>query len=317
MTDRISRKDFLDALFLSYMKNCGGFIMVRSVSPNELKTSTRYFPNTETLSREQYADDYNVFFGVCPRQRMKPGKEHIRHITAVWAGLDIGPDGYSGKERHFASEKQALAALKDFPLEPSIVVRSGRGMHLYWLLDNLEPVTDTDVDRVEKTLRRISDYFQCKPEVGIDGVLRLPGTANAKDPVQTKPCYVEHMDATRRYGLEDFQSLDLRIFIPSKRPPKPFQLPPLPQPRVRVIRNPESWSFQQDEPVVTVISTDSGITETDTPPSPEGRPDLTDRSMEKLTERFLEAFSEEMLDRLADKIVDRLAAKFGGINRKQ
>ncbi len=62
MVDQFSRKDFLDALFLSYIKNCSGFIMVKSISRNEMKTSTRYFPNTDTLSREQYPDDYNVFF---------------------------------------------------------------------------------------------------------------------------------------------------------------------------------------------------------------------------------------------------------------
>ncbi len=255
------------------------------------------------------------FFGTCPREKMKPGKEHIRYITAIWAGLDIGPDGYSGKERHFASEKQAHAALKDFPLEPSIVVRSGRGIHLYWLLQDTEPLED--IGRVEGMLRRISDYFQCKSEVAIDGALRLPGTANAKDPVQTRRCYVEQMNAKQRYGLDDFENLDLRIFIPSKRPPKPFELPPLPQSRVRVIREPEMCLYPREEPVVTVTSADTVVTdaEQDTPLNPQAA--LSADSMEKLTERFIEAFSDKMLDKLADKIVERLAQRFGAINRKQ
>ncbi len=317
MTDQFSRKDFLDALFSSYVKNCDGFIMVKSVSRNEQKTSTRYFPNTDTLSREQYPNDHNVYFGTCPREKMKPGKEHIYYITAIWAGLDIGPDGYSGRDRHFASEKQALLALKDFPLKPSILVRSGRGMHLYWLLEDIEAVAD--VEWLEVMLRRISDYFQCKSEVGIDAVLRLPGTTNAKDPLNTKSCYVEHIDAKQRYKLDDFDELDLRIFIPSKRPPKPVQLPPLPQSRVRVIREPEAPSFPKEEEIVTVSSVDTVVSEAHEPPSlpPLDRQrDVDPDSLEKLTERFIEVFSDKVLDSLADKIVEKLAKRFGTTHGK-
>ncbi|MFH1115789.1 MAG: hypothetical protein V1792_17915 [Pseudomonadota bacterium] len=315
MPDQFSRKDFLDALFSSYMKNCDGFIMVKSVGSNEQKTSTRYFPNIDTLAREQYPNDYNVYFGTCPREKMKPGKEHIYYITAIWAGLDIGPDGYSGKDKHFTSEKQALLALKDFPLEPSIQVRSGRGMHLYWLLEDVEAVAD--VEWLEVMLRRISDYFQCKSEVGIDAVLRLPGTTNAKDPVNAKPCYVEYIDTNRRYNLDDFDELDLRIFIPSKRPPKPIPLPPLPQSRVRVIREPEPAFSPQDEVPATVSSLDEVLSEAQPPVRSARQRDLDPESMEKLTERFLEVFSDKVLDALADRIVEKLAKRFGATHGKQ
>jgi hypothetical protein len=188
-------------------------------------------------------------------------------------------------------------------------------MHLYWLLKDTEAVAD--IGRVEGMLRRISDYFQCKSEVAIDAALRLPGTANAKDPVHTKPCYIEHINARQRYRLDDFEDMDLRIIIPSKRPPKPFQLPPLPQSRVRVIREPETCPFPREEPAVTVTSMDTVVAEVEAQLPPDRHPGLAADSMEKLTERFIEAFSDRMLDRLADKIVEKLAQRFGAINRKQ
>lgn len=314
MADRFSRKDFLDALFLSYTRDKGGFIMVRTVSRSDSKTSTRYFPNTETLAREQYSDDYNVFLGICPREKMKPGKEHIHYITAVWAGLDIGPDGYSGRDKHFTSEKQVIAAVKGFPLQPSIVVRSGRGMHLYWLLQEAEPVGDPQ--RIEGMLRRISDYFQCTSEVGVEAVLRLPGTTNSKDPAQAKYCYVDHMNPKLRYRLDDFQDLDLRIVIPSKRPPKIDLPPPILRSRVRVIRDPEESNVvTAEEQVVTVSSVDTVIAEVEEIVDPSPPVGLDKASMERLTKHFIEAFSEEMLDRLADRIVEKLAKKFGATNR--
>jgi hypothetical protein len=314
MVDQFSRKDFLDALFHSYMRDHNGFIMVKTTSRVDQKTSTRYFPNTETLSREQYSEDYNVFLGLCPREKMKPGKDHIQYVTAVWAGLDIGPDGYSGKEKHFVSERQAFAALNGFPLKPSMLVRSGRGIHIYWLLRNSEPVAD--LGRVEGTLRRISDYFQCRSEVGIDAALRLPGTTNSKDPAQTRYCYADHINPKQRYNLEDFDDLDLRIVIPSKRPPKIPLPPPLPRSRVKVIRDAEEVEVTEEEQVVTITSMDTVVAEIEEDASADDRMILDKHSMNKLTESFIEAFSDQMLDKLADRIVEKLAKRFGGIGKR-
>jgi hypothetical protein len=313
-----TRKDFLDALFHTYSKVQSGFVMVKSLNRLETKVSTRYFPNVESLGREQYPGDHNVFLGLSPRDKMKPGKEHIKHVTCLWAGLDIGPEGYSGKEKHFSGERVALVALKSFPLPPSIIVRSGIGMHLYWLLRNVTEVTD--VQAVEGHLRRISDYFQCRSEVGIDATLRMPDTHNNKSPASSPRCYVEYLDASVRYDLEDFEGLDLRIIIPSKRPPKiPIMPPPRPS-RVRVIREPVENPDQVAEPAEaeTEIPLPHGVSfassEDESPrPIPEAKIDrLSPEEMEKLVDHFLNGFSEQMLDKLVDRIVEKLVERLTG-----
>lgn len=323
MSAQTTRKDFLDALFHGYSKEWGGFVMVKSVNRLETKVSTRYFPSVEPLAREQYPGDYNVFFGPSPRDKMKPGKEHIRHITCLWAGLDIGPDGYSGKEKYFVNEGLARAAVKSFPLAPSIVVRSGSGMHLYWLLRTVTPVDD--IETVERHLRRISDYFQCKSEVGIDAALRMPDTHNNKSPAASPRCYVEHLDASLRYDLTDFDGLDLRIIIPSKRPPKiPLVLPPRPS-RVRVIREPmespehvsEAVEGELEIPLPQTLSFSPSEVELPQQAPPSGEVGLSPETMRKLAEQFLDGFSEEMLEKLADRIVEKLMQRLGHAPGKQ
>ncbi len=317
MLGNFTRKEFLEALFQPYYREYGGFITVRSSNRLDLKTSTRYFPTTDSLAREHYSQEQNVFFGVCPREKMKPGKEHVRYLTAIWAGVDIGPDGYCGKEKYFANERQAMMAVKTFELPPSIVVQSGRGMHLYWLLDKVAEIQDPE--SLEKLLQGISGYFQCNNPAHIDTMLRLPGTINFKNPNQPVECYVDHIDTKFRYSLNDFQGLDLRIIIPSKKAPKIAYTPPLaPKNRIVVIdendRPPVSEPQLEDpiplEPTPLNVPTPPPLQEPAEAPSPNLlSPGAA--QMEALAEKIVDAFSEKLLDRLADRIVQRLLGVMG------
>jgi hypothetical protein len=235
MPQKFTREDFLDALFYDYLKTFDGFVAVRSFGQVESKVSTRFFPNVDVLARERYPSDTQVFFGVCPRDRMKPGKEHVRHMTALWAGIDVGPNGYSGKEKHFSSRKQALAAMKEFPHPPSIIVISGSGIHVYWLLRAYHEITD--IARVERILTEINRYFQCTSVIGTDSFMRLPDTKNMKIPSNPSPCYIEYMEGGLKYNLADFEGLDLRIVLPSKRPPKPIAAPQADPKKVTFMRD--------------------------------------------------------------------------------
>lgn len=327
---KFTRKDFLEALFDDYCRKTGGFIMVKSSSRPFVKTSTRYYPNVDGLAREQYSDEQHVYFGTCPRERMKSEKEHIRYATVVWAGLDVGPDGYSGKDKHFFNERQAQAALKSFPRPPSIIVKSGRGMHLYWLLKRVREIGD--VDGFEALLRRISDYFQCPAHVGIDATLRLPETYNPKNPAQVVTCEIEHLDPSCRYSLEDFEGLDLRIIVPSKRAPKPPPIPEVQPVRVAVIREPgaepqplhESRQPSQAPEQAPVIVATEALFNSPRPasiqplsaqeepvPTREQPVRLDEESIEMLARRLAEEFADKMLDRIVDGVVEKLWERLG------
>jgi hypothetical protein len=330
MGGKFNRKDFLDALFFRYCRDVGGFIIVRTSDQHNVKSSTRCFPKPDALAREQFGQDQNVLFGVCPREKMKPGKEHIRHVTAIWAGLDIGPDGYSGKERHFATDRLAIMAVKSFPLQPSAVVLSGRGLHLYWLLKEVTEVSDPEV--TENALRRIAEFFQCGSQVGLDSVLRLPETWNPKHMGHPMECRVQHLDTSLRYDFRELEEVDVRMIIPSKRPPKVQQpLPPIALGRVTVVRDseepPPSVAEADDldspsEAVASIVEALEGRQKTGFPeyvgePEVEATPGGSGPDMEKLVDRFIETFSDRLLDKLADRIVEKLLERLPipGANR--
>jgi len=205
--NRFTRKDFLEALFHEYFRKREGFVLVRTFRNNDRKTSTRYFPNVEILAKEQYTPDQNVFFGVCPHENMKPDKAYIQYLVALWAGLDMSPEGYSGKQVYFFGQAQAAKAVRSFPLPPSIIVESGAGLHLYWLLKRITPIED--VEALEELLGRINQYFQCETPLAIDTVMRLPGTANCKVPSSNVTCRVKYLNTDFRYDLEEFEKLSL------------------------------------------------------------------------------------------------------------
>lgn len=207
MRERFTRKEFLDALFGDYFKRRDGFLIVKTVRGLNHRLSTRFFPSVEILAKEQYQPDQEVLFGVCPRETTKADRSHIRYITALWAGIDLAPNGYSGKDSYFDTPAQAAKAVRSFPLPPSIIVESGYGMHLYWLFRDVMQIPDPLW--VEHELRRFNAYFQCRREVTIDTMLRLPETYNFKVPSSPVLCEVKYLNTDFRYTPEDFEATKL------------------------------------------------------------------------------------------------------------
>jgi len=206
MIMKSSRKDFLEALFGEYFAKREGFIMVKAVKRLDHRTSTRFFPSIEILAKEQYHEDQDVFFSVCCREGMKTDRHYVQYITALWAGLDFTADGFSGKSRYFSSKAHAAKAIRSFPLPPSIIVESGWGVHLYWLLT--EMITVTDVTRIEEMLTKVNSYFLGTTPIKIDSMLRLPGTSNCKMPGEMIKCVAKYVNTDFRYTLEDFERLN-------------------------------------------------------------------------------------------------------------
>lgn len=217
MVSKFTRKDFLEALFSDYYKEHRGFILVKSLRRGDPKTSTRYFPNIEILAKEHYGEERDVYFGICPRERMKAEKEHIHYVVALWADLDIGEEGHEEKKRYFEGPQQAAKAIRSFPRAPSIIVESGRGAHLYWLLKHVEEVKDPE--KVEGILKKISEHLQCDTEVSLDTALRLPETVNTKVPGKPVFCEVKFINTNFRYSIQDFEDLNQRLVVPAQTKP--------------------------------------------------------------------------------------------------
>lgn len=134
-----------------------------------------------------------VFITVNETDLKGRSKLNIRRVRAVWADLD-------DKHRTVEPDFQTLA------IPPTIIVRSGHGMHLYWVL----ATPGWELERGEALLKSIAHHLQ---DWGADSgacdigrVLRLPGTQNLKDPTRPVDVQLVQYDPRLVCDLEDLEA---------------------------------------------------------------------------------------------------------------
>ena len=139
-----------------------------------------------------------VFYGVLPRRERGKGKaEDTLRGSVVWIDLDFRSFG--------GGEKEARERLFTYTDPPSIVVRSGHGLHGYWLLE--KPAEPADLSNASRGLA-----YMIGGDHAFDAarLLRLPGTTNWKDPDNPVPVDIELLNTERVYDFDQ-----LRLMLPS------------------------------------------------------------------------------------------------------
>lgn len=174
---------FLNAI---HGNNAAGVIELRLIEdkPRGAPVDRRWFESPEqlvsalpellALSAERGAA---IYFGVLRRRANGAGKSaDCIAGAAVWADLDFKDfDGDEG---------QARKSLEAFPVAPSVVIRSGRGLHVYWILR--EPAEPEELSLLSKTVALAVGGDHTHDAARI---LRLPGSYHRKDPAN--PILVE------------------------------------------------------------------------------------------------------------------------------
>jgi putative DNA primase/helicase len=108
-------------------------------------------------------------------------------------------DDRAAAMRAAADSVEAAVAANLLP-PPTAVVRSGRGWHYYWLLDEAAPTEDLAL--VKGCNRRIAESTGGDHAIDLARVLRFPGTVHAKDPGEPILCDLESWHPERLYTLQ-------------------------------------------------------------------------------------------------------------------
>lgn len=144
----------------------------------------------QLLERDRKALPY---FGVALRREPTNGRyENCKALTVLYADADFKEHG----------EAVVRAEVAKLLYQPSIIVNSGNGLHLYWRL----AVPLREMGRASQLLDL---WVRTIPvaDWGVNDVprvLRLPGTLNHKyDP--PRPCVVEHLDATSLFDASELE----------------------------------------------------------------------------------------------------------------
>lgn len=178
---------------------CDGVLEFRSFNAGGL--NGRLFTaleNTDAIRAFWKAHQaHNLFWGCATRRDDRDGTlANCLHLPALFVDADF-------KLSTEATVRERLAA---FPLTPSLVVMSGGGLQVYWLLREPAEV-QTEAERLRDVLRRLAASLDADIVAGESArVLRVPGTLNRKyEP--PRRVMLESFDPDRRYNLSDFDWL--------------------------------------------------------------------------------------------------------------
>lgn len=143
--------------------------------------------------------------GVCPRTRIGGGKKcDVDICRCLWADLD----GVTTEIARWRCEAIGVG-------DPSVIVDSGHGVHLYWLLDKPLLINDAEARHdVEDRLKLLYRRLGCDATCDANRLLRLPGylnMKNARNGETPTPCRLVRCKQRLRYSIDCFER-------PSRKP---------------------------------------------------------------------------------------------------
>jgi hypothetical protein len=128
---------------------------------------------------------FDVYFG-CAKYGPENNrtKDNAKFVRALWIDLDCGPQKVE-EGKGYATQEEALAQLRGFCKKTSlprpIIIDSGYGLHIYWLIE--EVLDRRTWEPLSKRLRDLCNEHGLivDPAVfDVSRVLRIPGTYNFK-----------------------------------------------------------------------------------------------------------------------------------------
>lgn len=204
--------------FLSEIyKGCdAGFITITALPSR----TTKWFKVDEVEKIAKFAESMgqktNVFFGVGLRNKvlkngLRGSEKDISCITTLYADIDVKGSAHAQKSLPETMD-EAVDFLNSLNLKPSIIVKSGNGIHSYWLLDKPFKIESSeDKEHIVSVFRGFGKYINLEAKKRgwkIDNVydlariLRVPGTINHKLKNGVKCEVIE--SSLQRYTLEEF-----------------------------------------------------------------------------------------------------------------
>ena len=194
----ITRNDFL-AMVLPPLQEGEHYCSWGNKKVNEEdKVRQRFATSIDELSQQAdalQADKYNAFYAMAKFGPKESGRYAVNAIALKSFFIDLD----CGEGKPYATLQEGLAKLQEFckitKLPKPTIVRSGRGAHVYWVLEDPMP-KDEWKPHAERLKQLCTEHkFDIDYAVPADAarVLRVPETNHLKDPTNPIPVEVLHL----------------------------------------------------------------------------------------------------------------------------
>lgn len=172
-------------------------MIYRLISPKwlSLPVLEGEFSNAEI--RKYNAKGYNIFY--LPNT---PNSDYTTPITGdSIVNFNYCFVDYDSKTEKYESKEAFIEAIAASEINPSKVVDSGNGVHVYWKVSNLDPMSYL------RFQRRLMRLFRTDEAVGqLFQLMRVPGTINTKNKDNPVNC-IELFASDNEYTAEEFDRL--------------------------------------------------------------------------------------------------------------
>lgn len=193
-----------------YFSQCQtGFVEITYLCPPELKV----YPRTVTAWRPLPIDSapdspeqimaknqrgYGCYFGTTvsgrrydPEERIseKTGRPYLQYFRRHEKDVTLAPAIWVDIDDVSAAETRL--ALLNLPVMPNIIVKSGGGVHGYWLLDEPVEITGENKTEFKRVLHGVANLCGGDTKArDLARIMRLPGTVNTKPTREGARCEV-------------------------------------------------------------------------------------------------------------------------------
>lgn len=188
----------------------------KNTGQDEKCRRSAWFETSAMPTTVRAADTEHVYFGVFPAS--KPGEwwkrvknDDVPAINCLFTELDAKDARYGSMDAVW----ERVNNLDPLP-QPSVIIHSGGGLHLYWLLHEPFELTADNRQGVKDLLKRWVAEIGGDDVKDLARVLRVPGTVNIKP--KYAPNYPTVHFAKRDMGLL-YDLAELAVFVPA--PPRP------------------------------------------------------------------------------------------------
>lgn len=194
----ITRNDFL-AMVLPPLQEGEHYCSWGNKKANEKdKVRQQFATSIQELSAQAdalQADGYNAFYAMAKYGPKEQGRYAVNALAlkSFFIDLDCGPD------KPYATIQEGLAKLQEFckitKLPKPTIVQSGRGAHVYWVLEEPMP-RDEWKPHAERLKELCTEHkFDIDYAVPADAarILRVPETNHLKDPTNPIPVAVLYL----------------------------------------------------------------------------------------------------------------------------
>jgi len=217
----VNRQEFLSAALPD-----AGHYCVAGVKNNRMRhTYAETLEEINDVVDALLAEQYDLYLAYATFSTKERSQLNAMLMKSFWLDIDCGEDK-ADKGKGYATQADGMRALIDFckatGLPKPTVNNSGRGLHVFWILD--VPVTKDEwspvADRLKLACRRYG--LIADPAVTADEarILRIPGTLNFKDP--KAPKQVHNVCTGKTLRFVEFRDILDGLDLPEQAKPKPL-----------------------------------------------------------------------------------------------